>query len=270
MKALQASLDQLPEMSAPMSRRGSPKKGLSTPKGKKRGGLVKFKRSAKLVANTNKITGKCWGHLRFMSDISSLGITDARVDLTVDKFQIGRGRRSNLTLKHKLLSGVHCEVTKKPDPDNADGHIIWLTDLSTNGVFVEGKKLGKKNGCELLSGQQFSLMLTDPIILTITHDYKKENPLAEDSSAAPSPTRPLLGSPLSINAQSGGDDFADDEQEQQRFSPVYVEEPPTPVAVSNRKPRNSLAIAIELDATLINDLGSLGGIAEESEEEVEN
>ncbi len=51
-------------------------------------------------------------------------------------------------------SGQHCSVKR------AEKHVVFLKDLSTNGTFVNGKKIGKGRQIALAAGQEFMLIRT--------------------------------------------------------------------------------------------------------------
>ncbi len=50
------------------------------------------------------------------------------------------------------MSGKHCKIFK-------DGTIIFLEDLSSNGTYVNGVKVGKGNRSPLKEGDEISLLV---------------------------------------------------------------------------------------------------------------
>lgn len=71
--------------------------------------------------------------------------------------RIGRDSKNNVVIKNKLISGKHCEI-------KSENGIIYIEDLkSTNGVYVNGKKVNKarlKSG-DVISLLQYSIHLID-------------------------------------------------------------------------------------------------------------
>jgi hypothetical protein len=50
------------------------------------------------------------------------------------------------------MSGKHCKIFK-------DGTIIFLEDLSSNGTYINGVKVGKGNRSPLKEGDELSLLI---------------------------------------------------------------------------------------------------------------
>eukprot|EP01102_Stenamoeba_stenopodia_P019877 TRINITY_DN7598_c0_g1_i1.p1 TRINITY_DN7598_c0_g1~~TRINITY_DN7598_c0_g1_i1.p1 ORF type:complete len:522 (+),score=113.56 TRINITY_DN7598_c0_g1_i1:345-1910(+) len=91
---------------------------------------------------------KPWGRL-----VSLSAVVDSQ-DLFENEFTIGRGPTCTLPLKNvNVISHLHCKFTREPG-DTAKDDIVFLEDLSTNGTFVNGEKLGKNNKILMTNGTE--------------------------------------------------------------------------------------------------------------------
>ena len=59
-------------------------------------------------------------------------------------FMIGR-THGKVKINEKRLSGKHCSLEK-------EGDSVFLTDLSTNGTYLNSEKVGKGNKVEIKEG----------------------------------------------------------------------------------------------------------------------
>ena len=66
---------------------------------------------------------------------------------------IGRKSSCHLQVKHAAISGVHCTLTHLPDT-----HLTFLTDHSTNGTWVDGKKAEKGKRVRVANGSEILLI----------------------------------------------------------------------------------------------------------------
>lgn len=72
-------------------------------------------------------------------------------DCTKDKIEIGRRSSCHVKISHPAVSGMHCRLTR------ISNQVIFLTDLSTNGTWVNRRKIGKNN--KLLVTDRSEIML---------------------------------------------------------------------------------------------------------------
>jgi E3 ubiquitin-protein ligase CHFR len=85
-----------------------------------------------------------------------------------DTFTIGRGRHNDLIIKDTQISSQHCSIHREHKPKGV--WIYWLEDMSKNGTFQNGKKLGKgvrtrlypSDEIELRSGRRAGRAGTQP------------------------------------------------------------------------------------------------------------
>jgi pSer/pThr/pTyr-binding forkhead associated (FHA) protein len=60
------------------------------------------------------------------------------------------------------VSGVHCRIVREEEASSGksageEKKVIWLEDLSTNGTWIAGEKIGKGNRARLSNGTQVRL-----------------------------------------------------------------------------------------------------------------
>ncbi|BFZ63659.1 Protein kinase protein rad53 [Saitoella coloradoensis] len=79
-------------------------------------------------------------------------------------WRAGRHHSCELILQGSRYSGVHFRIIEAPrnvqgpsQPAHASAPIVLIEDLSTNGTFVNLKRLGKGNKCVLAQGDEISL-----------------------------------------------------------------------------------------------------------------
>ncbi|KAJ3130197.1 hypothetical protein HK098_005444 [Nowakowskiella sp. JEL0407] len=65
----------------------------------------------------------------------------------------GRSQECTVILEEKRISSAHCEITAENEDSE---YYAYITDLSTNGTFINGKRLVKDKRCKLKSGDVIS------------------------------------------------------------------------------------------------------------------
>jgi len=85
------------------------------------------------------------------------------VDIVTEEVKFGRRADCQVKLGDNLsISGCHCRLFRAdaPEEDRRRGIMkaVYLEDLSTNGTFVQGKKIGKGNVVRLNPGTEFDLI----------------------------------------------------------------------------------------------------------------
>eukprot|EP01114_Cavostelium_apophysatum_P007077 TRINITY_DN1876_c0_g1_i3.p1 TRINITY_DN1876_c0_g1~~TRINITY_DN1876_c0_g1_i3.p1 ORF type:complete len:491 (-),score=180.47 TRINITY_DN1876_c0_g1_i3:220-1692(-) len=92
-------------------------------------------------------TGEPWARL------FSLNPKRSHVDIRPDQFLIGRSTEEcNLAFDDKLISTKHCRIYR-------ESGIIFCEDLSSNGTYINGKKLGKGQQTTLHEGDEISIVV---------------------------------------------------------------------------------------------------------------
>ena len=79
------------------------------------------------------------------------------IDITGTRFVCGRKASACLQLESGLVSGTHFRIKRSSAGGKAAGSHAVLKDESTNGVFHNGKLLGKGNAVDLAHGDRISL-----------------------------------------------------------------------------------------------------------------
>lgn len=93
-----------------------------------------------------------WGRL------VSTAVQLPTVDLTEKSVTIGRKSSCQIRVNHAAVSGEHCRILKVSDED------IFLEDLSSNGTFVENKKVGNGKRILLKHGSEITLIRQNPAL----------------------------------------------------------------------------------------------------------
>lgn len=87
------------------------------------------------------------------------------LELLKDEYTIGRGPNCDLPLGsdcaqkvHGAISKVHFKIRRAViSTSNYDDYIVYLDDLSSNGTFVNGKKVGKGKSAILENNNEISI-----------------------------------------------------------------------------------------------------------------
>jgi hypothetical protein len=84
----------------------------------------------------------------------------------IERFTIGRTKRSDLRFEDRLISQVHCALLGEPPEGGAsagDGTPFMLTatvqDFSRNGTYVNGELVGRGNRKHVYDGDVISLVV---------------------------------------------------------------------------------------------------------------
>ncbi|KAJ3430816.1 serine/threonine-protein kinase dclk3 [Anaeramoeba flamelloides] len=92
-------------------------------------------------------------------------LTEGIEDLKADRprIRIGRTKISNIFIDDEKISKNHCEiilerVKKSEQKENNQPPIAWLTDKSTNGVWVNGKLIGNNKKIKLSHCDEITLV----------------------------------------------------------------------------------------------------------------
>ncbi|KNC46086.1 CAMK/RAD53 protein kinase [Thecamonas trahens ATCC 50062] len=74
---------------------------------------------------------------------------------------MGRGRHSSPGLRFTdiRVSGKHCKLERSEAP-NSTTRVVFLTDLSSNGTYVNGRKIGRGRRVVLANNDEVSLVIT--------------------------------------------------------------------------------------------------------------
>lgn len=124
---------------------------------------------------------RAWG--RLVSLVPDYG----HVDLVTEELTVGRNRREcTVTFTDLRISARHCRLFRSSsDIPKGTSNEIFLEDLSSNGTFLNGKKLGKGKRGQVKNGDEISLVAkrkdTDCIISYIFQDLSvDENEVEEE------------------------------------------------------------------------------------------
>jgi pSer/pThr/pTyr-binding forkhead associated (FHA) protein len=89
----------------------------------------------------------------FLQDLSDPGRSPIGPLPSGQGFTIGRNETSDLSIQQAVVSAVHCKIFVRPSAAAASvGVCVTLTDLSSNGTFVNGVKVGKGKDAEVKVG----------------------------------------------------------------------------------------------------------------------
>jgi class 3 adenylate cyclase len=98
------------------------------------------------------------------------------------------GRNADCTVRfptNKAISGKHCRLFRESASNSSK---VWLEDLSTNGTFLNGEKIGKGNKVIINSGAEFTLIPRGAgrakvsYILYVHEDEKHKNEKAPEGT----------------------------------------------------------------------------------------
>ncbi|KAI8816726.1 kinase-like domain-containing protein [Fimicolochytrium jonesii] len=93
----------------------------------------------------------------YLTSLSAPSEFPPDVALSSAPLRIGRRPDNDVLLSNIGISSVHCIIT--PSAANDDGrNKVWLEDLSRNGMFLNGRKLGKGVKVELVDGDEVELV----------------------------------------------------------------------------------------------------------------
>eukprot|EP00826_Nyctotherus_ovalis_P051975 TRINITY_DN6535_c0_g1_i12.p2 TRINITY_DN6535_c0_g1~~TRINITY_DN6535_c0_g1_i12.p2 ORF type:complete len:118 (+),score=21.31 TRINITY_DN6535_c0_g1_i12:100-453(+) len=81
-----------------------------------------------------------------------------------DCFTIGRAPNNDLQIANIKVSGLHCTLVKTPSVPDPD---FLIEDNSSNGTYLNGKKLGKGIRANLKNGDEVVLLNHDTGYITI-------------------------------------------------------------------------------------------------------
>ncbi|OQR91043.1 hypothetical protein ACHHYP_20197 [Achlya hypogyna] len=83
-----------------------------------------------------------WGQLVGVSGV---------LDLVLPMSRVGRlAKKADVVFNRPYISGVHCTMELR------DGSTVWLMDLSTNGVYVNGNVVGRNNAVQIVENDEIS------------------------------------------------------------------------------------------------------------------
>jgi E3 ubiquitin-protein ligase CHFR len=106
---------------------------------------------------------EAWGKLTPLVDTQPL----PTYSLTQAEILIGRNPECVICINDKRLSGKHCTLSKQGDK-------YMLTDLSTNGTFLNDKKVGKGITVELPHQAEIWLLTANKVPPKETIGFKLE------------------------------------------------------------------------------------------------
>ncbi|KAK6638403.1 hypothetical protein RUM44_008832 [Polyplax serrata] len=116
--------------------------------------------SQQLVWNSQNVQ-KPWGRLYpTVSDVPSL-------EMIKDEYIIGRGPNCDLSLGSESGERLHGAISKNHfkirrtniSKMNCDDYIVYLDDLSSNGTFINGRKVGKGKSAILENNNEISVCI---------------------------------------------------------------------------------------------------------------
>ena len=118
-------------------------------------------------------------------------------NLVESEIQIGRKSSCALQLRHAAISGVHCILHHL-----ADSHLTFLTDVSTNGTWIDGRKAEK--GRRVLVGNGSEIVLirnnTEKISYHIYHHHAQQQRRQQQEEQGGPHAKYELGEPLGTGA----------------------------------------------------------------------
>eukprot|EP00727_Mastigamoeba_balamuthi_P002114 m51a1_g1190 putative protein serine threonine kinase (440) ;mRNA; f:420644-422711 len=95
------------------------------------------------------------------------------VDLRGNEILLGRSRECSVRLPYAHISGRHCRICR------ALGSTAFVHDDSTNGTFINGRRVGKGKKMILNDGDQLQLSRQDPIQFLYEDYERKQNALSK-------------------------------------------------------------------------------------------
>ncbi|EGG23593.1 hypothetical protein DFA_05727 [Cavenderia fasciculata] len=117
--------------------------------------------------------------------LMSLNPEFPHISLEDDECSFGRGSQHKVVIQDKKISLNHCKIYRK----QVDGDFkIFLEDYSSNGTFVNSKRVGKGNTITLVHGNEISLtsivdLNNQSRIVYVLHDLEKLRRDAEEERA---------------------------------------------------------------------------------------
>jgi len=76
------------------------------------------------------------------------------VELVESEIVFGRGGDCQIRVCHPAISGQHCRISRQSNG------VVFVKDLSTNGTFVNGEKVGKSHRILITNGTEVALIQT--------------------------------------------------------------------------------------------------------------
>ena len=89
-----------------------------------------------------------------------------------NEITIGRADNNNIRINDPFVSNFHCKITREK---RDVGFITTVYDNSTNGTYIDDKRIGKKNTKLLLNNSVLTIMRKKNIILSYTFREIHEN-----------------------------------------------------------------------------------------------
>lgn len=103
-------------------------------------------------------TNEPWGRLCPTSTSMPYGV----IELIEDKILFGRdGLRCDVELCEPQISGIHTSIQRNlnwSEDSSGGSHMATITDLSTNGTFINKRKIGKKKSVDLFDGDEIQFI----------------------------------------------------------------------------------------------------------------
>ena len=81
------------------------------------------------------------------------------LQISPDTFTFGRNASNNKVISDSKISAKHCALSR--EKTEAGTWKYYIEDLSSNGTYHNGKKIGKKIKVELKDGDEIALLRTD-------------------------------------------------------------------------------------------------------------
>jgi len=107
---------------------------------------------------------KIWGRL------VSLNPSCPSVDLSESEIFVGRQSSCAIRISDRLISGKHCRIFRESN----DG-LVFLEDLSSNGTWLNGDKIGKNHSLLLTNGAEITLIQKTDHTTPLTYIYQEVN-----------------------------------------------------------------------------------------------
>jgi len=137
-----------------------------------------------------------WGEITYTGNVPG----QSSMYLTTDVVVFGRHPGSTVILNHAGSSGKHCILKRMGRRDGES--ILMLTDLSTNGTYVNNTRIGKNQQVEIKSGQEIVLVRTQTDRLSyIVRAFDQDRELAAEMAHPNGPYHKyVLGSAIGSGA----------------------------------------------------------------------
>jgi len=107
---------------------------------------------------TDKKSAEIPENFKIWSKLISKTTRIQNVQIWQDSYSIGRASACSLQIKDTKISGNHCVFSRSKKADNQSIYDFFLEDLSTNGTYLNGEKIGKGNKKQIKNGDEIMLL----------------------------------------------------------------------------------------------------------------